>query len=381
MALKSIIRQSVFLLISILILGGCRELDIDNNSCKNKDFECTNAVSSEWTYLGLGEESVQTIAINPCNSSHILAGTAQDFSSGKQGKIFMSTNCGKNWELVWVGGTVSDLAFDPQNPNIVYASPHGMIRSMDGGSTWSNIDDGLESHLSFTQRVASIAIDPHDTRRVYAIIGGFGAGWLFYSDNRGNTWKPIPGKGDFERDDDDNRYLGNDMPGPILIDPANPDVLYISPLDIRLLLKSEDRGMSWNLLLKEDAPALRHITFNQDYTSIFSLVRRFDSLSGLFEGGLFEYNLQNGQTLIHPIPYDTDLTPQSIRISEKTNDLIIVLGLGIYFRKNNEWYNYTDQSITGWFLTLETKGNLLYTGARRTDSALNDGGIYVRLYK
>ena len=367
----------------LLIITACRIIGSDGDSVDGdysincvSDIVCTNAVSDDWVYLGLGEEAVQTIAINPCNSAHILAGTAQSFSSDIQGKIFRSIDCGESWEQVWEGGSVSQVVFDHQDPDIVYASPHGMIRSMDGGESWSIIDEGLAPHMSFTQRVLGVAVDPRDTRRVYASIGGFGAGWLFYTDDRGNSWEPIPGKGDFDRDIDDNRYLNGDLPGPILIDPTNPDVLYISPLDIRLLLKSEDRGMSWNLLLKEDNAEIYPIVFSPDYSSIYAIVR---SHGGLAEGGLFEYNLQDGETQLHPLPYDTDFAPQSMIISEKTNDLIIVVGLGIYYRENNEWYNYTGESITGWLLTLETRGNLLYTGARRTDSALNDGGIYVRL--
>lgn len=373
------IKPYLIVIIVFTLLNGCGVFGSDDDRVVcNSDFVCTNAISADWTYLGLGNEAVQTIAINPCNSAHILAGTAQSFSSGIQGKIFRSIDCGESWDQVWEGGSVSDLAFDPKNPNIVYASPHGMIRSMDGGKNWSIIDNGLEPHLSFTQRVLSIAIDPEDTRRVYATTGGFGAGWLFYSDNRGNTWHPIPGRGDFQRDEDDNRYLNNDLPGPILIDPAIPDVLYISPLDIQLLLKSKDRGMSWNLLLKDDNAEIYPIVFSPDYSSIYAIVR---SHGGLAEGGLFEYNLQDGETQLHPLPYDTDYVPQSMLISEKTNDLVIVVGLGIYYRENNKWYNFTSESLTGWLLTLETRGNLLYTGARSTSSTLNDGGIYVRLHK
>lgn len=374
--------ENSFLLIILLIfINGCSLFSKNDTTTCQSDFVCTNAISDEWTHLGLGEEAVQTIAINPCNSAHILAGTAQSFSSGIQGKIFRSIDCGESWDQVWEGGSVSDLAFDPKNPNIVYASPHGMIRSMDGGKNWSIIDNGLEPHLSFTQRVASIAIDPKDTRRVYATTGGYGAGWLFYSDNRGNTWHPIPGRGDFQRDEDDNRYLNNDLPGPILIDPANPDVLYISPLDIRLLLKSKDRGMSWNLLLKEDAPALRHITFSHDHASIYSLVRRFDSLGGLFEGGLFEYNFQNGQTQLHPVSYDSDEKPQALDVFSAIGGLVVATDNGIYYSENGEWHVYTGEIISGYPNALKAHHNLIYSGIMPNNEFRSNGGIYVRLHK
>lgn len=373
--------QTIMVLIFGLFLVSCGLFDSDSEgdskNCR-PDFVCTNAVSNDWTYLGLGEEAVQTIAINPCNSAHILAGTAQDFSAGIQGKIFRSTDCGENWEQVWTGGAVSDLAFDPQNPDIVYASPHGMIRSMDGGETWSIIDEGLEPHLSSTQRVASIAIDPQDTRRVYATTGGFGAGWIFYSDNRGNSWKPIPGKGDFERDEDDNRFLNNDLPGPILIDPANPDVLYISPYEIRLLLKSEDRGMSWNLLVKEDAPTLRHIVLGPDRSSIFAPVR---SHGGREDGGLFEYSLQDGHTQLHPVSHDIDEKPQALEVFKAINELIVATENGIYYRENSEWRVYIGENISGYPIALKPHDNLIYSGIMPNNASRSNGGIYVRSHK
>lgn len=370
------------LAITIFLMASCGLLGSnDDSSDCNPDFVCTNAVSGDWTFLGLGEEAVQTIAINPCNSAHIIAGTAQDFSAGIQGKIFRSIDCGKSWEQVWEGGSVSKVVFDPQNPNIVYASPHGILRSMDWGESWHTIDEGLESHLSSTQRILGVAIDPRDSRRVYASIGGFGDGWLFYTDDRGNSWKPVPGKGDFERDIDDNRYLNNDLPGPILIDPVNPDILYIAPYDIRLLLKSEDRGMSWHLLVKKDAPTLRHIVFNQDSSSIYGLVRRFDSLGGLFEGGLFEYDLSNGETQLHPVTHEIDNKPQALVIFEAIEDLIVAEEKGIYYRENEEWYDYTGEVISGYPNSLKSFENLIYAGISPNNDSRTNGGIYVRSHK
>ncbi|AXJ02145.1 hypothetical protein CYPRO_2907 [Cyclonatronum proteinivorum] len=360
-------------------MNGCGVFGTDDDRVVcNSDFVCTNAISADWTYLGLGDEAVQTIAINPCNSAHILAGTAQSFSSGIQGKIFLSTDCGENWEQVWEGGSVSDLVFDPKNPNYVYASPHGMIRSMDGGKTWSIIDNGLDPHLSFTQRVFSIAIDPEDTRRVYAAIGGFGTGWLFYSDNRGHAWTPVPHVDGSGNEIADNRYLLSDLPGPILIDPANPDVLYISPLDIRLLLKSEDRGMSWNLLLKEDNAEIYPIVFSPDYTSIYALVR---SHSGLAEGGLFEYNLQDGETQLHPVTHDIDEKPQALEVFKAINELIVATENGIYYRENGEWHVYTGEYITGYPNALKSHHNLIYSGIMPNNEFRSNGGIYVRFHK
>ncbi len=115
------------LILSIIISSsftGCNLLDSTDEVGCDPSFTCSIADSDKWTYLGLGSETILSIAVNPCNAGHILAG-------GRG--IYRSTDCGESWEQVWESGMVTQIVYDPKNPDIVYANSRGMIRSMDGG--------------------------------------------------------------------------------------------------------------------------------------------------------------------------------------------------------------------------------------------------------
>jgi photosystem II stability/assembly factor-like uncharacterized protein len=86
--------------------------------------------------------------------------------------IFFSktTDGGKTWtydlQPVWVHA----IAIAPVNSKTLYvATANGVLRSSDGGSNWTAINDGLP--VDETGRPAFIqflAIDPHNHDRVYA---------------------------------------------------------------------------------------------------------------------------------------------------------------------------------------------------------------------
>ena len=60
--------------------------------------------------------------------------------------------------------TVFAVAVHPANPRIVYVSAsHGVLKTRDGGSTWSPVNEGLEH-----SQVLAFAIDPTAPSTVYA---------------------------------------------------------------------------------------------------------------------------------------------------------------------------------------------------------------------
>jgi hypothetical protein len=363
----------VLILLPSVWAVGCGLFD----SGSEEPVTCANAVIEEWTYLGLGDEIVQTIAINPGNSAHIMVGTSQDFSAGTQGKIFRSTDCGNTWQQVWEGGSVSRVVFDPKDPEIVYASPHGMIRSEDGGKTWAIIDEGLAPYLNFTQRVTSVAVDPQDPRRIYSSTAGFGAGWLFYSDNRGNNWHPVPGRGDLERNIDDNRALNNGIGSPILINPSNTDELFVSTSINFDFLQSMDRGNSWYRKAFHDSGNPVHpIVFDPSNTTIYGMVRHFE---GYFEGGLFQYNLFDDTWDIRPVPDNLEYNTVALGFLASTGSLAVGYGGGVYIREaENSWVSITDNLSDGYVRSMHVYGDLIYVGLSPNNTTYDNGGLYVR---
>ena len=97
-----------------------------------------------------------------------------------------------------------DLAFDPANPQVIYASlwaaregpwenaqfegiGSGLYKSTDGGNTWRQIGKGMPEPV---QRIG-IGIAPSLPSRMFATVGAKKDGGLYRSDDAGETWLRI----------------------------------------------------------------------------------------------------------------------------------------------------------------------------------------------
>jgi photosystem II stability/assembly factor-like uncharacterized protein len=123
----------------------------------------------------------------------------------------------------------------------------GLYRSTDGGNNWDEIPGFEES-----ERIASIAINPKNSKEIY--VGVLGALWsdsehrgVYKSTDGGATWNKI-------------LYIGPKTgAGDVIMDPENPNILYASMWEFRRtgwgfasggatsgLYKSTDGGANWN---------------------------------------------------------------------------------------------------------------------------------------
>ncbi len=144
----------------------------------------------EWEFLGLAGENVSAIAIHPTDARVIFVGTAFNFSDGILSKLFRTRNCGITWDTLLISSsTYSDLDIDPSNPNVIYAVPHEIVKSTDGGNTWANASQGI--YLDWETRVYEMVIDPNNTNTLYAGTGGFFGGDIYKSTNGGESWTSI----------------------------------------------------------------------------------------------------------------------------------------------------------------------------------------------
>ncbi len=140
--------------------------------------------------LGGGTGRLNCVAIHPTNPNTIFVGSVG-------GGIWRSYDGGQTW----VSNTdqfgslsISDIAFNPKNPNIIYAStgdiegalmPHysvGVLKSIDAGITWSTT--GLVYIPSQQKAMGRILVHPDfpDTVLVASLDG------IFKSYNGGATW-------------------------------------------------------------------------------------------------------------------------------------------------------------------------------------------------
>lgn len=104
-------------------------------------------------------------------------------------KVYKSLNGGRSWTAlphgISLNGNLKSLAVAPGNDRIIYAASHGvMIRSADGGKTWTDITGGLPASA-----ITAIAVSPADPNKVWVAFASYVANAkVYYSSSGGNAW-------------------------------------------------------------------------------------------------------------------------------------------------------------------------------------------------
>jgi photosystem II stability/assembly factor-like uncharacterized protein len=135
--------------------------------------------------------SVIDLAVDPTNSSTVYATTSDCNSQG--GFLWKSVDGGSTWSPHnrLLLSYFSPIAIDPRFPSTLYAGPFefGVSKSVDGGETWVNVSLGLPPSFS----LSSLVIDPQFPSRLYAVSRGtfLSARGVFRSINGGASWTPV----------------------------------------------------------------------------------------------------------------------------------------------------------------------------------------------
>jgi photosystem II stability/assembly factor-like uncharacterized protein len=160
-----------------------------------------------FTNMGLkNTEHIGKIVVHPTNENIIwVAAYGPLWSSGGERGVYKTTDGGATWTrtlFVSEHTGISEIAIDPNNPDILYAAAHqrrrheytyigggpesGLYKSTDGGATWKEINSGLPK--GDMGRVG-LAVSPADANVVYAIVEArYNKGGVFRSSNKGETW-------------------------------------------------------------------------------------------------------------------------------------------------------------------------------------------------
>src|SRR5438105_3098447 len=124
--------------------------------------------------------SIGALAIAPSNPDIIYVGSGEglqrpDLSTGNG--IYKSTDGGKSWRHQGLrdGQQIPALIVDPRNPERVFAAvlghpyganpERGVFRSSDGGNTWQNV-----LYRDENTGAAALAFDPANPDTVYAVL-------------------------------------------------------------------------------------------------------------------------------------------------------------------------------------------------------------------
>lgn len=158
-----------------------------------------------WQHLGLERtERIARIVVHPQRpDTVVVAALGPLFADSDQRGVYRSTDGGKSWtRTLYVDARTgaADLAMDPQNPDVLYASMwsvrrqawtftsggpgSGLYKSNDGGVTWKKLVNGLpEGELG---RIG-VAVSPARASRVYAVVESKKTAF-YMSDDAGEHW-------------------------------------------------------------------------------------------------------------------------------------------------------------------------------------------------
>lgn len=239
-----------------VIYVGTGEADMRSQiSYGNGVYRSTDA-GKTWTHIGLADtRQIGRVVVHPKDPDiAFVAALGHVYGPNLDRGIFRTLNGGKSWQQVLfkndsVGAI--DLAIDPVNPKVVYASlwntrrppwsiyapsygpGGGVFKSIDGGTTWQPLTNGLPG--VGLGRVG-LAIAPTNTRRVYAIVDAKEGG-LFRSEDAGASWTRISG---------DTRIWGRGWYfAKVTVDPKNAAIVYVMNTSV---YRSSDAGKTWTAI-------------------------------------------------------------------------------------------------------------------------------------
>jgi photosystem II stability/assembly factor-like uncharacterized protein len=207
-----------------------------------------------WSRIGLTDSRhISRIRIHPRNPDLAYAAVMGHlFGPNEERGVYRTVDGGETWQkILYVSDEVGavDLAMDPTNPRILYASfwrilrtPYslesggegsGIWKSVDGGDNWTEltVNEGLpEGPIG----ISGIAVSPTNNKNVYAIIEAEEGG-VFRSRDGGESWSRV--------NEDRNMRQRAWYYTRIYADPADEESLYV--LNVRFHY-SKDGGRSFS---------------------------------------------------------------------------------------------------------------------------------------
>jgi len=200
-----------------------------------------------WKHKGLYEtRHISRIAIDPINNDVVyVAAVGQLWDSNPERGVFRTRDGGDTWEHVLsvdADTGAIDLVMDRNDPNTLFAAMYqrrrtsfgfngggpggGIFRTLDGGSTWTELAEGLPA--GDTGRIG-LDIFRGDSNLVYAIVEARrGEQGIYRSTDRGDTWEHIS-----------TTYNPHMYYSLLRIDPNNPERIYLGGSS---LYKTDDGG-------------------------------------------------------------------------------------------------------------------------------------------
>lgn len=226
-------------------------------------------VTYEPIFDNYGSWSIADVEIDPSNTNVIWVGTGEYNSQRAIGYgvgVYKSTDGGASFKNMGLKNSehIGRIAIDPRNGDVVYvaaqgplwgpAGDRGLYKTTDGGNTWTKILD-----ISENTGVTDIVFDPRNPdvlyaasyqrrRHVWTLIDGGPEGAIYKSTDAGKTWNKLTNglpSGDVGR-------IG------LAISPVNPDIVYAiieAEGETGGFFRTTNRGASWTKMSNYVSPS------------------------------------------------------------------------------------------------------------------------------
>ncbi len=221
----------------------------------------TENAGTTWTpvFDDQGAYSIGALAIDPVNPEQLWVGTGENVSGRHVGfgdGVYKSRDGGASWTKVGLEESehIGRILVDPRDPEVVYVAAEGPLwasggergvyKTVDGGADWRQI-----LAISADTGVTDLEFDPRDPdvvyaaayqrrRHVWSLLAGGPESGIYKSTDAGKTWREI------------TRGLPEGDMGKIglAVSPVDPDVVYATieaGEDERGFYRSTDAGESW----------------------------------------------------------------------------------------------------------------------------------------
>ncbi len=226
-----------------------------------------------WTNMGLADSAaIGRIAVDPSNSQRLFVAASGHIARTVHDRgLYRTIDGGKTWQLVLAPPNATtgaiDVAINPKNPQIVYASlwdhtrnngrrsyggvGSGLFRSKDGGDTWERLQNIVGPLATYDTPQTGLTSDPTLGRIGFALApSNPNRMYVVFGDNTG------PDKGSYRSDDGGDTFtlMGRAYQasggyqwwfGRVWVDPDDQNHLFNADVSLRT---STNGGTTWTAI-------------------------------------------------------------------------------------------------------------------------------------